>query len=781
MVDDWTKSQDDQWNDRGPHAIQLADGTVIPPPSQIQPIRKAESDSYVEKPFDHSKNETYWNEGIPSSRPRKESKEQVHEDDLEGAAKRLKEEQDKKYAAMNAEDPAIQPDKSPNNGLPSALKLDHGQINHLANSAGLPDETRGKMHAALMKENGVPPTSANIDAAVNTPPSPTPTSPQISVAGPEGGSMSSSAAVPLAGPPAPSEAGVNVPGDDPTLPNKVPETPNFTAPPAAPAPNTKNGYAVVPPKSQPPTDVPATTLGSNTNIDDRVGKAAAGSSAIPPYTGEGVLDSDHYGQPETPGVPPQETSPQETIDKQKTTDVRNTQVASANADLKAGVGGTKDTGSDVVAPNTSGMSKGEAANVLKAWYASLNDQQKALFDSKTNEVGHEVAFQDFRGAMFGKMSDINKDAAKALEDKQTGFERQNDLALANHQQTLTDLQKEADQLKNKSYPDWYEKKGTGGRVLAAIAIGLGTMGSGLQGIFGKAQPNVALNIINESVAADAQHNREKYENQWKSISAKTGLENDKWAGNQFIINKQHESQAVGLEAAKMKIQALMDSTSDAESKKNGQVLKDQLDGQIATIRDQMFQHKLGVAKELDKSNGIGVGTGNPAMDKEMRGHYAQYRTGAEHRGEAVMSYPDYLKTWKTGSAATSPEGGKNALSDKAIDDQGGEAMKATVWDSLFSILPAKMAPEANIAMANVRTYNDAFLAGLARAVGDRVPVEAIEKQIASLKISTLMSDAQKQDNINRAKSFLTVMRNMKIEGRAKKEVDDDVTNAWNSM
>lgn len=65
-------------------------------------------------------------------------------------------------------------------------------------------------------------------------------------------------------------------------------------------------------------------------------------------------------------------------------------------------------------------------------------------------------------------------------------------------QKTAEREEQYNKFKNMEFKDYWEQKGTGSRVIAAIAVGLGQFGAGLQGQSG----NTALDIINKQIEMD---------------------------------------------------------------------------------------------------------------------------------------------------------------------------------------------------------------------------------------------------------------------------------------
>jgi hypothetical protein len=130
-----------------------------------------------------------------------------------------------------------------------------------------------------------------------------------------------------------------------------------------------------------------------------------------------------------------------------------------------------------------------------------------------------------------------------------------------------------------------------------------------------------------------------------------------------------------------------------------------------------------------------------------------------------------------GEMAGSKKDKGNAEMDASIKELGTAGkdaiINATAGNRLLSFLPRYLAPEANMAQDKVDQYNNTYLPGIARSVGDRVPVEVIDKQIQSLKINSAMPPEERKQRVEKAQEWIKTMMNTKIGMRSKTPIATD--------
>lgn len=565
----------------------------------------------------------------------------------------------------------------------------------------------------------------------------------------------------------------------------IPPTP---LPPGTNAPSQAigqpNGNVVA---TKPPTDFGVSAPNKNViGGPDRGAQAPLGPAASIQNNPVGGLSLPQGGNAVMQSMYPEKPTPGQEV----ATERNDQEVAASNQALQDQVAADKsknvsDTFEITPPPAIAKLPANMQLPVLKEWYASLSDIQKSKLTTLMSTAHTQKDFADLAGDSFSQMAIAHMAGAEQLQKTQDKQNEQMKMASDSHNEAISNLTKEINDAKNMKYEGWFKKQGTGTQILSAIAVGLGSFGSGLQGIWGHPGPNVAMEMINKAITEDAQANREKWENQWKAIAGKRDLTQDTWNKDQFMVNKMNEDKLAGLEKTKLKVASYMDQVQEGEQKKSGQMMMAGLDGQIADLKDNMYQHRVGVAQQIDKINMQQFNAANAGGGAEIQRALKQYDTErsiaakANKDPEKPIHFPGFTEWYKTsyskGGALPGAGGNGSKELDTSIKELGETGQKAikgsTPWNAIMSNLPRWIAPGANMGQDEVDQYNNTFLPGIARVVGDRVPPEILDKQVKSLQISSTMTEEQKKERVKAAQKFVQTAVNTSVAKRSKAPIE----------
>lgn len=197
----------------------------------------------------------------------------------------------------------------------------------------------------------------------------------------------------------------------------------------------------------------------------------------------------------------------------------------------------------------------------------LNPIQKLDADSKSFAKIAEAKRNEGKAISQGKMDEAAIYSQSAQQQELAlGADRQDMLkAKAAAELSEKDLSAKIAKAEAMSVdPDRYwKRKGTANNIMAAIAIGLGSFGSGLTG---GATGNPALTLINNAIEHDIDAQKSDIDNYWKSIKEQKGLVDNAW--NRALVMQNYNANAMlaGYKIAESKIKANAAKTDSAVTK-----------------------------------------------------------------------------------------------------------------------------------------------------------------------------------------------------------------------
>lgn len=239
---------------------------------------------------------------------------------------------------------------------------------------------------------------------------------------------------------------------------------------------------------------------------------------------------------------------------------------------------------------------------------------------------------------------------------------------------------------------WFHDRGVAGTIGAAIAVGLGALGSGITG-----GDNTALGIINDSIERDLQAQAQRIESAYRDAEGESTILDRLSAEFGSRDAAIEASRAAMLEQAATRVSELMASTDAEEVRINGAAMRDQLmaeasaaqrealsaeiDHAIAT-RTAMAEMRSAEAEATrDERRAAGVGGGAPdaVTDAEASMFNRSRDSGASPEEAALTAGIDLSLV---------PRAGRFAEASTA-DSAGNVAALSSALDRLESLLPAE--------------------------------------------------------------------------------------------
>lgn len=210
--------------------------------------------------------------------------------------------------------------------------------------------------------------------------------------------------------------------------------------------------------------------------------------------------------------------------------------------------------------------------------APLNPIQQLDADSKAYGRIADTRKAEGKAIAQGKMDEATIHSQSAQEQELRLKTSNADMAKAKAAADLSikDINaKIANAEKMQIDPDRYwKRKGTASNIMAAIAIGLGSFGSGLTG---GATGNPALTLINAAIEHDIDAQKSDIDNYWKVIKEQKGLVDDAWNRELVMQNYNANAMLTGWKIAESKLKA-------AGAKTDSAVVKAQTDRLIAEMQ-----------------------------------------------------------------------------------------------------------------------------------------------------------------------------------------------------
>lgn len=180
--------------------------------------------------------------------------------------------------------------------------------------------------------------------------------------------------------------------------------------------------------------------------------------------------------------------------------------------------------------------------------------------------------------------------------------------------TIESVNQKRKELTDKKYEGYWERKGTGNQILAAIAMGMGAYASAMTG-----SRNYAMDIINKAMDDDYRDFQANKQDQLAALQDERLSAADKRAVAKDYITTLQAKRQGQYEVIKLKLDGLKAKTKSAEAKAKLENLGAALESQQAAEQLQ-FQQQLGTTiqtktqqKIIDLKTGIEKGKEDPNM------------------------------------------------------------------------------------------------------------------------------------------------------------------------
>ena len=201
---------------------------------------------------------------------------------------------------------------------------------------------------------------------------------------------------------------------------------------------------------------------------------------------------------------------------------------------------------------------------------------------QTSQAASEIAKAQANIEM-QKQAELSQRAA-AKEERLGQIMAEADTELA---QKTAEREEQYNKFKNMEFKDYWEQKGTGSRVIAAIAVGLGQFGAGLQGQSG----NTALDIINKQIEMDFNKQKANIQKQQEQYQ----MSKDGVAEAKGDYATQLKNLDIKEAAAYESVAAKYASMLAAQGVPQAQI---QADANVQALQAQALDKKLQVQKDL---------------------------------------------------------------------------------------------------------------------------------------------------------------------------------------
>ena len=239
---------------------------------------------------------------------------------------------------------------------------------------------------------------------------------------------------------------------------------------------------------------------------------------------------------------------------------------------------------------------------------------------------------------------------------------------------------------------WFHDRGAAGTIGAAIAVGLGALGSGITG-----GDNTALGIINDSIERDLQAQAQRIESAYRDAEGERTIFDRlsvEFGSRDAAIEA---SRAAMLEQAATRVSELMASTDAEEVRINGAAMRDQLMAEAAaaqrdalsaeidhaiatrTAMAEMRSAEAEATRDERRAAGVGGGAPDAVTDAEASMFNRSRDSGASPEEAALTAGIDLSLV---------PRAGRFAEASTA-DSAGNVAALSSALDRLEGLLPAE--------------------------------------------------------------------------------------------
>jgi hypothetical protein len=238
-------------------------------------------------------------------------------------------------------------------------------------------------------------------------------------------------------------------------------------------------------------------------------------------------------------------------------------------------------------------------------YAPVTTSESQTSTRTTVQTPEEKRLQTERDALVEtQVATAQKSADLAKAQANIEVQKQNELSsmAAKREEAIGNLMAQADEelgaktaerdaeyenFKKLEFKDYWEQKGTGSRIVAAMAVGLGQLGAGMQGMSG----NTALDIINKQIQLDFDKQKAAIGKQQTQYE----MAKDNVAASSSDYAKQLQNLQLKEAAAYESVAAKYASMLAAQGVPAAQI---QGDANVQALQAQAMDKKMQVQKEL---------------------------------------------------------------------------------------------------------------------------------------------------------------------------------------
>lgn len=217
--------------------------------------------------------------------------------------------------------------------------------------------------------------------------------------------------------------------------------------------------------------------------------------------------------------------------------------------------------------------------------------EKNLLKEADALVTSQIANEQKKAAIDVQLAEIESIKAQESADR-----------IANREQNIVNVLKEADEelarrtaerdlqyenFKKMEFKDYWADRSSGSKIIAAIAVGLGGLGSGLTG----SQGNGALEIINGAIAKDFEKQKQQIDKQKTVFNMSESLRDSSVQDRKKRLEELQLKEAAAYEGAAAKYAAMAAKAGVPQA----QIASD---ATVLGLQQKALEKKIGVEKEL---------------------------------------------------------------------------------------------------------------------------------------------------------------------------------------
>ena len=327
-------------------------------------------------------------------------------------------------------------------------------------------------------------------------------------------------------------------------------------------------------------------------------------------------------------------------------------------------------------------------------YSRLKREEKHIgMEADADEQIIEERWARENQNLYSKLQKSQGEAQQAYEDERATYQESLAQTMAQQEAAIENLaRREIDPER------WWNSKSNGQKAMSAIGVALGSLGSGLTGIYGRGTPNTAYDMMKSAINRDVTAQMADMRNKRASVGARQSLMGTIMSQVKDAATAQTITKMALLDQAKSKINMYSAVATGDKARRNAEELITLVDNdrEILAAELRMNAHKLAAARaagvaaasrrqrqpgtllgpELRKrfieGEGLVIG-GTPAQFQEMRAAFSGLNHGRSLTNEVtrIVDNPGYGTSLYRRQVAQNLV---NAFNNKEIHELSGGAV-----------------------------------------------------------------------------------------------------------